>query len=203
VARIKFTRRVLDGLLPIDFVHHQQLIWNKGRTVLTRTHYWFQHEPCWYVRKRARRGSGKPARTRRSGFTIAEVHYGRLKEAKLDHRQPLELMRRQSESHRRECVYDPFLGSGTALAAAEVTERLCYGWNRSKYSTLFARGGRTSPQTAHARGDGRTFDEIRSNDSQSERERCPREIAECERLLRLGHPDVEDYVSRSPIGGRN
>ena len=29
------------------------------------------------------------------------------------------------------------------------------------------------------------------NDSQSQRERCLREIAECERLLRLGHPDVE------------
>jgi hypothetical protein len=48
----KFTREVLDGLLRIGFVHHQQIIWNKGRTVLTRTHYWFQHEPCWYVRKK-------------------------------------------------------------------------------------------------------------------------------------------------------
>jgi hypothetical protein len=23
-----------------------------GRAVLTRTHYWYQHEPCWYVRKK-------------------------------------------------------------------------------------------------------------------------------------------------------
>ena len=42
----KFTREVLDGLLRIGFIHHQQIIWNKGRTVLTRTLYWFQHEPC-------------------------------------------------------------------------------------------------------------------------------------------------------------
>src|ERR1035438_6525633 len=41
-----FTREVLDGLLRIGFLHHQQIIWNKGRTVLTRTHYWFAHEPC-------------------------------------------------------------------------------------------------------------------------------------------------------------
>jgi hypothetical protein len=34
----KFTREVLDGLLKIGFLHHQQIIWNKGRTVLTRTH---------------------------------------------------------------------------------------------------------------------------------------------------------------------
>jgi hypothetical protein len=49
----KFTSEVLAGLLRIGFLHHQQIIWNKGRTVLTRTHYWFQHEPCWYVRKRS------------------------------------------------------------------------------------------------------------------------------------------------------
>jgi hypothetical protein len=48
----KFTREVLDGLLRIGFLHHQQIIWNKGRTVLTRTLYWFQHEPCWFVRKK-------------------------------------------------------------------------------------------------------------------------------------------------------
>jgi hypothetical protein len=34
------------------FVHHQQIIWNKGRTFLRRTHHWFQHEPCWYVWKK-------------------------------------------------------------------------------------------------------------------------------------------------------
>jgi hypothetical protein len=48
----KFTREVLDGLLRIGFMHHQQIIWDKGRTVPTRTLYWFQHEPCWFVRKK-------------------------------------------------------------------------------------------------------------------------------------------------------
>ncbi len=47
-----FTCEVLNGLLRIGFLHPQQIIWNKGRTVLTRTHYWYQHEPCWYVRKK-------------------------------------------------------------------------------------------------------------------------------------------------------
>jgi hypothetical protein len=27
--------------------------------VLTRTHYWFQHEPCWYVRKKSAPWFGK------------------------------------------------------------------------------------------------------------------------------------------------
>ena len=38
-------------------------------------------------------------------------------------------MRRPILNHTKlgELVYDPFLGSGTTLAAAEVTERGCYG----------------------------------------------------------------------------
>ncbi|HUA85867.1 MAG TPA: hypothetical protein VMB85_18535 [Bryobacteraceae bacterium] len=36
----KFTREVLDRLLRIGSELHQQIIWNKGRTVLTRTLYW-------------------------------------------------------------------------------------------------------------------------------------------------------------------
>ena len=48
----KFNREVLNGLLRIGFEHHQQIIWDKGRTALTRTLYWFQHEPCWFVRKK-------------------------------------------------------------------------------------------------------------------------------------------------------
>jgi len=55
----KFTREVLDGLLRIGFLHHQQIIWNKGRTVLTRTLYWFAHEPCWFVSKKNSPWHGK------------------------------------------------------------------------------------------------------------------------------------------------
>src|SRR5580692_4176809 len=40
----------LDGLLRIGFLHQQQIVWNKGRIVLTRTHYRYHHEPCWYAR---------------------------------------------------------------------------------------------------------------------------------------------------------
>jgi len=54
-----FTREVLDGLLRIGFLYPQQIIWNKGRIVLTRTHYWYQHEPCWYVRKKNAPWDGK------------------------------------------------------------------------------------------------------------------------------------------------
>jgi hypothetical protein len=65
----KFTREVLNGLLRIGFEHHQQIIWDKGRTVLTRTLYWFQHEPCWFVRRKFHH----------LGCTLAEIHHGRFR----------------------------------------------------------------------------------------------------------------------------
>jgi hypothetical protein len=63
----KFTREVLDGLLRIGFIHHQQVIWNKGRTVLTRTHYWFHTSPAGMCARRTHRGSASQARTPPSG----------------------------------------------------------------------------------------------------------------------------------------
>jgi DNA modification methylase len=126
-----FTREVLDGLLRIGFLHHQQIIWDKQRTVLTRTHYWFQHEPCWYVRKKNAVWYGKAG----ENSTIwacpsPKFIMGGSDEEKFDHptQKPVELMRRPLLNHtkRGESVYEPFLGSGTTLAAAEITERVCY-----------------------------------------------------------------------------
>ena len=52
-------------------------------------------------------------------------------EEKFDHptQKPVDLMRRPILNHtkRGELVYEPFLGSGTTLAAAELTQRVCYG----------------------------------------------------------------------------
>jgi DNA modification methylase len=116
----------------IGFLHHQQIIWNKGRTVLTRTHYWFQHEPCWYVRKKNAPWFGKAGENSTIWDSASpKFIMGGSDEEKYDHptQKPVDLMRRPIQNHLRrgELVYDPFLGSGTTLAAAEVTERVCYG----------------------------------------------------------------------------
>jgi DNA modification methylase len=127
-----FTREVLDGLLRIGFLHHQQIIWDKERTVLTRTHYWFQHEPCWYVRKKNAPWFGKAGENSTIWNSPSpKFIMGGSDEEKFDHptQKPVELMRRPILNHTKvgELVYDPFLGSGTTLAAAEVTQRVCYG----------------------------------------------------------------------------
>jgi DNA modification methylase len=127
-----FTREVLDGLLRIGFLYPQQIIWNKGRVVLTRTHYWYQHEPCWYVRKKNAPWFGEAGKCSTIWDSPSpKFIMGGSNEEKFDHptQKPVELMRRPILNHTKpgELVYEPFSGSGTTLAAAELTERVCYG----------------------------------------------------------------------------
>ena len=120
-----FTREVLDGLLRIGFLYPQQIIWNKGRVVLTRTHYWYQHEPCWYVRKKNAPWFGKAGENSTIWDSPSpKFIMGGSDEQKFDHptQKPVELMRRPILNHtkRGEAIYDPFLGSGTTMVAAEA-----------------------------------------------------------------------------------
>ena len=67
-----------------------------------------------------------------------------------------------SLSCRGELVYDPFLGSGTTLAAAEATDRVCYAVELDpKYCDVSVLRWQTqSGKKATLEGDGRTFDEV-------------------------------------------
>jgi ParB-like chromosome segregation protein Spo0J len=162
-----FTREVLNGLERIGFLYPQQIIWNKGRTVLTRTHYWYQHEPCWYVRKKNAAWFGKAGENATIWDSPSpKFIMGGSDETKYDHptQKPIELMRRPLLNHlkRGEAVYDPFLGSGTTLAAAELTERICYGLELDpKYvDVVVQRWQSLSGQQATLDGDGRPFNEV-------------------------------------------
>ena len=162
-----FTREVLTGLLRIGFLYPQQIIWNKGRPVLTRTHYWYQHEPCWYVRKKNAPWFGKAG----DNSTVwdspsPKFIMGGSDEEKFDHptQKPVELMQRPILNHtkRKGLVYDPFLGSGTTLVAAERTGRVCLGIELdAKYVDVAVTRWQTlTGKQATLEGDGRTFAEI-------------------------------------------
>jgi DNA modification methylase len=64
-----------------------------------------------------------------------------------------------------ELVYDPFLGSGTTLAAAELTGRVCYGMELDpKYvDVVVERWQVLSGKKATLEGDGRAFDVIQKD----------------------------------------
>jgi len=164
-----YTREVLDGLLRIGFLYPQQIIWNKGRTVLTRTHYWYQHEPAWYVRKKNAPWFGKAG----DNSTVwdspsPKFIMGGSKEEKCDHptQKPVELMRRPILNHTKRggAVYDPFLGSGTTLIAAELTGRSCFGIELdSKYcDVIVQRWQDFTGRPAMLEANGRTFTDIKA-----------------------------------------
>jgi DNA modification methylase len=166
----RYTREVLDGLLRIGFLHHQQIIWDKGRPVLTRTHYWFQHEPCWYVRKKNACWYGKPGENSTIWVSPSpKFIMGASDEAKFDHptQKPVELMRRPILNHTKpgELVYDPFLGSGTTMAAAELSKRICHGMDLDpKYVDVVIQRWQTlSGKKAVLESDGRPFEAIAQN----------------------------------------
>lgn len=165
-----FTSEVLAGLLRIGFLYPQQLIWNKQRTVLTRTHYWYQHEPCWYVRKKNAPWFGKAGENSTIWDSASpKFIMGASKDpddVKQDHptQKPVALMRRPILNHlkRGALVYDPFLGSGTTLAAAELNERVCLGLELDpKYiDVVIGRWQTLAGKKATLDGDGRSFEEI-------------------------------------------
>jgi DNA modification methylase len=163
------THEVLDGLLRIGFLYPQQIIWDKGRAVLTRTHYWFQHEPCWYVRKKNAPWYGKPGGDNTSIWSSPSPKFimGGSDEEKFDHptQKPVALMRHSILNHtkRGDLVYEPFLGSGTTLAAAELTERVCCGVEIDpKYVDVIIQRWQTLSGTeAMLEGHGATFAHVK------------------------------------------
>ena len=73
-------------------------------------------------------------------------------------------MRRPIQNHTKvgDLVYDPFLGSGTTLAAAEMTQRVCCGLELDpKYvDVVVQRWQALGKKSATLEGDGRTFDAV-------------------------------------------
>lgn len=163
-----FTHEVLDGLLRIGFLYPQQIIWNKGRIVLTRTHYWYQHEPCWYLRKKKAPWFGVAGQNSTIWDSPSpKFIMGASQEPKFDHptQKPVELMRRSIVNHLvpGELVYEPFLGSGTTLIAAEMTGRVCCGIEIDpKYCDLVVlRWQSFTGRQATLDGPGATFEHVR------------------------------------------
>jgi len=162
-----FTREVWNGLERIGFLYPQAIIWNKGRTVLTRTHYWYQHEPCLYMRKKNAPWFGKAGENSTVWDSPSpKFIMGGSDEEKFDHptQKPMEVMRRPILNHTLpgEPLYDCFLGSGTTLIAAEKTGRVCYGVELDpKYVDVICRRWQMyTGKKAVLDGDGRTFDEV-------------------------------------------
>ena len=104
---------------------HQQLIWVKSRPILTRSHFMWQHEPCFYGWIEGKPPTKRPVVSgeNSSVWTIDGENDGIHPTQK-----PLEIFSRPIGYHTDagELVYEPFSGSGSQLIAAAKTGRRCY-----------------------------------------------------------------------------
>lgn len=129
----KYTDTVAGNLKQCGFDIISQIIWAKQHFVLSRGDYHWKHEPCWYAVKKGKKHNWQGARDQSTVWDIKNNNsFGNSsKEETFGHgtQKPLECMERpiRNNTETGGGVYDPFLGSGTTLIAAEKLARKCYG----------------------------------------------------------------------------
>jgi DNA modification methylase len=122
---------VAQSLRASGFDIRGQIVWAKQHFAISRGHYHVQHEPCWYAVRRggAAQWSGDRKQTSLWSINNALSQNGGRGEGDeaTGHgtQKPLECMARPIRNHKGD-VYDPFVGSGTTLVAAESLGRACY-----------------------------------------------------------------------------
>ena len=156
-------RTVAESLEACGFSIRAQLIWVKSRFVLSRGHYHWQHEPCFYA---VRDGGESRWQGARDQSTVWQIATNADDDAVTVHgtQKPVECMLRPllNNSARGDAVYEPFAGSGSTLIAAEKSGRRCFGMEiEPRYCDVIVERWQTfSGQQALLDGDGRTFDEL-------------------------------------------
>jgi DNA modification methylase len=151
---------VADSLVTNGFTTRAQIIWAKDRMVLGRGDYHWAHEPCWYAVRD--KGNWTGDRKQTTLWTIASGG----QDTKTTHgtQKPVECMRRPmlNNSNPGQAVYDPFIGSGTSLIAAETSGRVCLGMElEPRYVDVAVRRWQAfTGLTACLHGDGRSFDVV-------------------------------------------
>jgi len=160
--------QVAASLEAVGFKIRSQIIWAKNSLVIGRGDYHWQHEPCYYAVRTNRTGHWSGDRKQSTLWQIANMHatQGSVDDGKTVHsaQKPVECMRRPMENNSSpgQAVYDPFVGSGTSLIAAEQTARCCYALelNPQYVDVCVRRWQDFTGEKATLHGDGRTFDEF-------------------------------------------
>jgi DNA modification methylase len=151
---------VADSLAACGFDIRSQIVWAKERLVLSRGHYHWQHEPCWYAVKGKGHWSGD--RKQSTLWTIAS----RDQDAETVHgtQKPVECMRRPmlNNASPGQAVYEPFSGSGTTIIAAETSGRICHAMelDPAYVDVAVLRWQAFTGQSARLGKDGAGFDEV-------------------------------------------
>lgn len=118
----RHAKRVQENIEDSGFEIRCQIIWAKAHFAISRGHYNWQHEPCWYAVKKGATAKWIGDHSQSTLWQIthqkSETGHGTQK--------PVEAMARPIRNHEGD-VYDPFLGSGTTMVAAHQLHRRCFG----------------------------------------------------------------------------
>lgn len=131
------TRKALEvaqALHEVGFEIRAQIIWKKQHLVFSRGHYHIFHEPCWYAVRKGQSSHWIGDAKQSTWWEVANLNRNcgneiAADDAKTGHaaQKPVELMRRPMRNHDAPEVYDPFLGAGSTMVAAQQLNRRCYG----------------------------------------------------------------------------
>jgi DNA modification methylase len=153
---------VAESLEDAGFAIRSQIIWAKERLVLSRGDYHWQHEPAWYAVKKSGKGHWAGDRKQTTLWQIpskdqdAQTVHGTQK--------PVECMRRPIENNSSpgQAVYEPFMGSGTTLIAAEISGRVCLGieLNPAYVDVAVQRWQDFTGEAAVLESSGESFDDV-------------------------------------------
>jgi DNA modification methylase len=150
-----------DSLIAARFKLRSQIVWDKGRLVLSRSDYHWQHEPCWYAVREGK--TGRWAGDRKQS-TVWNIDKPRKSETGHGTQKPVECMKRPIENNSSpgQTVYEPFSGSGTTIIAGEMTGRCIYAieLNPAYVDVAVKRWQDFTGQQATLEGDGRTFADV-------------------------------------------
>jgi len=149
---------VQKSLEDCGFKTRAQIIWAKNNFAISRGDYHWKHEPCWYVVRDKGNWCGD-----RSQTTLWNIDKPLKSDTGHSTQKPIECMQLpiENNSKKGDFVYDPFLGSGTTLIAAEKLGRKCCGLEISPaYVDVIIKRWQefTGKQAVHAET-GKTFDE--------------------------------------------
>lgn len=153
---------VADSLTAAGFAIRSQIIWAKDRLVLSRGDYHWQHEPCWYAVRAKGKGHWSGDRKQTTLWQIAN----RDQDADTVHgtQKPVECMRRPilNNSSPGQAVYEPFMGSGTTLIAAETEGRRCFGieLNPAYVDVIVKRWQNFTGRKATLEATGQSFEDV-------------------------------------------
>jgi DNA modification methylase len=127
------SRVAADSLEAAGFEIRQQIVWEKCIHTLSRAHYQWRHECCWYAVRTNASASWRGDRDQTTIWRAPSpiMAYGRVQDdAVTSHptQKPLLLFEKPIRNHTKhgDVVYEPFAGSGTQLIAAERLGRRCF-----------------------------------------------------------------------------